>query len=748
MIPPIPTMKRLLLLGALCTSVAAGAAPRLSMGLGYYSILPDKMLLTGMVMGEGNHPVDCLWTKQSGPGEVAFERPNAPTTWAKATLPGTYVFKLCARQGTDAAEATTTVNVVDAPGHFGNPILPGMFPDPHVFYEDGKFYIYATSMENNAGAYGRASVWTSPDFVNWELRLTNWPVFGKFGGDIWAPDILKKGEQYYQFVTRSGGYDTWIGVADHPAGPWTSLREDNTPIVSGGGKAGRIVPAYNMDSQPFMDDDGQVYMYWGWSESMAARLTPNLKDIDGTVHFLKGTKWLPSGGDLPQWLTVDLGQSLPITRIVTSPEFREVAYGYKIELSDDGRTWRMFADRSENRTEKPGNGYVDTGEGSARQVRITMNFASGNWAGLYNFQVFSGDKLASLGKPATASSTRGKGSEPGNAVDVSTGPQLADFVEGSYMIKRGDTYYLLYSSGALHDGSYSVHYAMGKHPLGPFSTPAENIVLNSNQAQTTKGPGHNSVLKFKDQYYIVYHQHNQPHEDAGGVFRQTCADRLEFNPDGTIRKVVPTQTGVGALLPMAEQGEDVAFGKYARATSVRNAFYSPEYAIDHNNASKWCAATNASYPQSLTVDLDGTYDIARIETSFEYPTLAYRYAIETSLDGKTWTMFADRTGAPLATVSPRQDSGTANAAFVRITMTGCERPENAAGIYSFKVYRAFGNAGASTDAAYKGLTCDRSYQPLPVTVPGRAHADGKAALPVRVGPLSAQLRREGELDSF
>jgi hypothetical protein len=192
----------------------------------------------------------------------------------------------------------------------------------------------------------------------------------------------------------------------------------------------------------------------------------------------------------------------------------------------------------------------------------------------------------------------------------------------------------------------------------------------------------------------------------------------------------------------------VAFGKYARATSVRNAFYSPEYALDHNNASKWCAATNASYPQSLTVDLDGTYDIARVETSFEYPTLAYRYVIETSLDGKTWTMFADRTGAPRATVSPHQDSGTAKAAFVRITMTGCERPENAAGIYSFKVYRAFGNAGASTDAAYKGLTRDRPYQPLPVTVSGRAHADGKAALPIRVGPVTAQLRREYKLDSF
>ena len=89
----------------------------------------------------------------------------------------------------------------------------------------------------------------------------------------------------------------WSRVADHPEGPWKNLREDDSPIVSGGGNAGRIVPAYNMDSQPFIDDDGQAYMYWGWAESMAAKLTPDLKNIDGPVHFLKGTKWLPNGGD-------------------------------------------------------------------------------------------------------------------------------------------------------------------------------------------------------------------------------------------------------------------------------------------------------------------------------------------------------------------------------------------------------------------------------------------------------------------
>lgn len=659
--------------------------PPVGIGRGYYAILPHKLLLASHLQREWKN-AKLSWTRKSGPGEVKIERPDAATTWATADQPGKYVFQLTAMiEGKPPITGATEVNVYPPGEYFGNPILPGMFPDPHVMFDEGKFHIYATSMENDAGSYGRASVWTSDDFVNWEMKLTNYPEYGKFGGDIWAPDIIRKGDKYYQFITRSGGYDTWIAVADSPTGPWKNLREDNTAIVSGGGNAGRIVAAYNMDAQPFIDDDGQAYMYWGWSESMAAKLTPDLKDIDGDVHFLKGTKWLPSGGELPQWLSVDLGATMPITKILSSPEFKHVAYGYKIEVSDDNKNWRLFADRSENRTELPGDGYVDQGQGKGRHVRITFNNCGGNWAGLYNFAVCSGDKVVSLNKPVTASTVRGKGSEPENAVDVSNGPSIPDFVEGSYMIKHQGRYYLLYSSGVLHDGTYSVRYAMADKPLGPFTTPPNHTILKMNEEQTTRGPGHNSVLKFKGKHYIVYHQHNQPHEGGALVFRQTAADVLEFNPDGTIKPVVPTQTGFGPLQKLVPQGNDLARGKYATATSVKSGYYVPEFALDHNNASLWRAADN-TYPQTLTVDLGGTVAISRIETSFEYPTLSYKYTIETSADGKTWQPYADQSAAFPVAVSPRKDTKPAKAAFARITIHGCERPENNAGIYSFQIF--------------------------------------------------------------
>ena len=659
--------------------------PPVGIGRGYYAILPGKMLLAAHPRSDWKD-ARYSWSLVSGPGGAAIERPNAGITWATAELPGKYVFQLtAAAAGKEPFSGTTEVNVYPPGEYRGNPILPGMFPDPHVIFDEGKFHIYATSMENDAGAYGRASVWSSDDFVNWEMKLTNWPEYGKFGGDIWAPDIIRKGDGYYQFITRSGGYDTWIGVADSPTGPWRNLREDNTAIVSGGGNAGRIVAAYNMDSQPFIDDDGQAYMYWGWSESMAAKLSPDLKNIDGEVHFLKGTKWLPSGGELPQWLSVDLGESILVSKVHVSPEFKHVAYGYKTEVSENGRDWSIFADRSANRTVVAGEGYVDRGEAKGRHVRITFNHCGGHWAGLYNLAIYSGDRLVSLGKPVSASTVRGKGSEPENAVDVSNGPSLADFVEGSYMIKNNGKYYLLYSSGALHDGSYCVRYGMADHPFGPFVTPPNHTILKMNDEQTTRGPGHNSVLKFNGRHYIVYHQHNQPHEGGALVFRQTCADLLEFNADGTIKPVTPTQTGIGPLQPPPPRRADLAYGRYATATSVRSGHHVPEFALDHNNASLWRAA-DSTYPQSLTVDLGGIREFSEIETTFEYPTLSYKYLIETSVDGKEWKTHTDKRSAFSEAVSPHRDSGPARARFVRITMTACQRPENGAGIYSFQVF--------------------------------------------------------------
>ncbi len=81
---------RLLLLSAalvLGTGTAFSAPPEsavvppLTVGPGYYAIIPNKILLASQI----NPPFDqkhatVRWTKESGPGEVRFERPDACVT--------------------------------------------------------------------------------------------------------------------------------------------------------------------------------------------------------------------------------------------------------------------------------------------------------------------------------------------------------------------------------------------------------------------------------------------------------------------------------------------------------------------------------------------------------------------------------------------------------------------------------------------------------------------------------------------
>lgn len=64
-------------------------------------------------------------------------------------------------------------------------------------------------------------------------------------------------------------------------------------------------------------------------------------------------------------------------------------------------------------------------------------------------------------------------------------------VEGQWMIRRGDYYYLFYSGNSYASTAYAVGVARATSPLGPF-TKATGPILVSNNAWS--GPGHGSVI--------------------------------------------------------------------------------------------------------------------------------------------------------------------------------------------------------------------------------------------------------------
>ena len=116
-----------------------------------------------------------------------------------------------------------------------------------------------------------------------------------------------------------------------------------------------------------------------------------------------------------------------------------------------------------------------------------------------------------------------------------------NYVEGPYMIKRKGKYYLMWSEGGWTGPDYSVAYAIGASPLGPFKRIGKIL---KQDPQIATGAGHHSVLHIPntDDWYIVYHR--RPLGITDGNHREVCADRMYFDKNGYILPVKITTAGV------------------------------------------------------------------------------------------------------------------------------------------------------------------------------------------------------------
>ena len=123
--------------------------------------------------------------------------------------------------------------------------------------------------------------------------------------------------------------------------------------------------------------------------------------------------------------------------------------------------------------------------------------------------------------------------------------------EGSYVFKRNNLYYYLWSeyiwcdSPVLRvDHSYRVNYAVSDRPEGPFTKELSRVpILSTDMELEFIGPGHNSILNIPgtDEYFIIYHQHQ-----GDAKFRRANIDRMTFNRFGGINTIRMTQEGVPA----------------------------------------------------------------------------------------------------------------------------------------------------------------------------------------------------------
>ncbi|MDF1573357.1 MAG: family 43 glycosylhydrolase [Bacteroidales bacterium] len=107
-----------------------------------------------------------------------------------------------------------------------------------------------------------------------------------------------------------------------------------------------------------------------------------------------------------------------------------------------------------------------------------------------------------------------------------------NFTEAAYLHKHNGTYYFTYAA----NWPETIEYATGNHPMGPFTYRG---LLN---ARTSSSTNHQSVIKFRDQWYFIYHTADLT---GGGNFRRSvAAEYLFYKDDNTIDEIVQTPYGV------------------------------------------------------------------------------------------------------------------------------------------------------------------------------------------------------------
>lgn len=126
------------------------------------------------------------------------------------------------------------------------------------------------------------------------------------------------------------------------------------------------------------------------------------------------------------------------------------------------------------------------------------------------------------------------------------GGTLQDYAyrEAPYVFYRNGRYYFMWSVDDTGAANYHVAYGTSRSPLGPIKVAADPIVIIQDPAQQIYGTAHNSILQIpgSDEWYIIYHRINRNYISNGpGTHREVCIDRMEFNDDGTIKRVVPSR---------------------------------------------------------------------------------------------------------------------------------------------------------------------------------------------------------------
>jgi arabinoxylan arabinofuranohydrolase len=120
--------------------------------------------------------------------------------------------------------------------------------------------------------------YSTTDMVNWTdhgspLAYTD---FSWARGDAWAGQTIERDGKFYYYVPvnkKNGGNCIGVAVSDTPEGPYKDAL--GKPLIDSA--------SGNIDPTPFIDDDGQAYLYWGNPALKYVKLNKDMISYDTSI---------------------------------------------------------------------------------------------------------------------------------------------------------------------------------------------------------------------------------------------------------------------------------------------------------------------------------------------------------------------------------------------------------------------------------------------------------------------------------
>ncbi|CAN5229544.1 family 43 glycosylhydrolase [soil metagenome] len=472
------------------------------------------------------------------------------------------------------------------------------------------------------------------------------------------PTIVLHRDRYYLFVTKADGYWTSTNLLD-----WTFVTPSRWPLD------GSVAPAA-------VSDGDRLYLMQSASDPMPM-LSSDRPEIGRWDFHTRLTPPIPGavGGRDP-----DPG---PNDQLPAGP------YAPDLFIDDDGR-WYLYWGASDvfplygsEIDPKPPVSFIDTPTSMFGLAPLR-----------HGWERFGQD----------------------NSGTMPDGSTVQPFIDGAWMTRHGNRYYLQYSAPGSDYNAYAIGTYVGASPLGPFSYAPWNPI-SAKPGGFVQGSGHGST--FQDRYGNWWNAGTSwvglnwtferrvamyPgafHDDGQlfftsrfGDFPQKAADGPVLDPDSLFTGWMP-----------------LSYRTVATASSTLDGFPA-DRATDEDPRTFWVAATNTP-GQTLTLDLGDTKTVQAVQVNYadyqsgvyaDEPGLRTRFRITYSPDGVNWATFASR-------MSSERDSPNAYVQGekpVRARYIRYEHGESPGTHLAISDLRVFGNAMGSPPPAPTNVVVSRS----------------------------------------